>query len=63
MDKNDVQQVLLDAAGQAAALAGGAIDRAANGTHNPDGGAVVEVESFANAAKALAEAAEVAGRA
>jgi hypothetical protein len=61
MDKNDVQQALLDAAGHVAGLAGGAIDRA--GGSNPNGNAVVEVESFANAAKALAEAAEVAGRA
>ena len=61
MDKNDVQQALLDAAGHAAGLTNGAIDRA--GGSNPNGNVVVEVESFANAAKALAEAAEVAGRA
>jgi hypothetical protein len=63
MDKNDVQQALLEAAHRAASLADGAIDRAGRGGAHPDGNAVVEVEGFANAAKALAEAAEVTGRA
>ncbi len=63
MDKNDVQQALLEAAGRAAGLARGAIESAGTDAGEADQGTVAAVERYANAARALAEAAEVAGRA
>jgi hypothetical protein len=62
MDKQEVHQELLDAAHEAAGLARGAIMRAGRDTGDSDGNSVVEVEGYANAAKALAEAAAVANR-
>jgi len=62
MDKQEVQQALLDAAHEAASLAHSAIGRAGRGSSDSDGNSVVEVEGYANAARALAEAAEVANR-
>jgi hypothetical protein len=63
MDKNDVQQALLEAAGRAAALARSALADADRDADEDDHGSPAALERYANAAKALAEAAEVAGRA
>ena len=62
MDKQEVQQALLVAAHEAAGLASSAIERAGRVSDDSDGNSVVEVEGYANAARALAEAAEVANR-